>query len=120
MQVTNINQGSTTAVNIAAYQKSESRTIDKNKEVKDKVSTEPLPPFSSWQKDILLDVIGMLENNMQVENSHPLSKAEAKPIDTFEEAILELANVNSEQFAQDASQAQANLDPQSVLELFLE
>lgn len=121
MQVTNINQGTAAAANLAAFKKQEIKKAEQaveNSAISN--NSEPIPPFNSWQKDILLDAISRLENNKQVDNSHPLGKADNRPIETFDEAIIELAGVKSNEFADSASKAQANIVPQQILDLFMD
>lgn len=120
MQVTNIKQETAAAANLAAFKKQETKRSNDAKNTDATTSSEPIPPFNSWQKDILLDAILKLENNKQVDNSHPLSKADNRPIETFDEAIIELAGVKSDKFASSASKAQANIAPKQVLDLFME
>ncbi|TAL69812.1 MAG: hypothetical protein EPN82_04100 [Bacteroidetes bacterium] len=74
--------------------------------------------FTSWQKDILLTALEKLENNIQVEDIHPLSRRDAAPIETHDEALNELNFVKSNQFVQEAYGAQANLNPQDIMYLF--
>lgn len=120
MQVTNINQGTASAANVAAFKKQELKKAEQARENSAISNSEPIPPFNSWQKDILLDAISRLENNKQVDNSHPLGKADNRPIETFDEAIIELAGVKSKEFAGTASNAQANIVPQQILDLFMD
>lgn len=75
---------------------------------------------TAWQKDILSSAISRLENNMQVEDKSPLNYATAAPIETYQEALGELKNLISNNFAQYAAKAQANLTPQDILYLFEE
>ncbi len=120
MQVTNIKQGSAAAANLAAFKKQEARKNTNTDTIAAPSANEPIPPFNSWQKDILLDAILKLDNNKQVDNSHPLSKADNRPIETFDEAIIELAGVKGNDFAKSGSNAQANISPKQVLDLFME
>ncbi len=76
-------------------------------------------PYTKWQKDIMLSAIKKLENNIQVDDIHPLSRADSAPIDTYQEALIELSHTQSPTFAEQASGAQANLKPEDVLSLFL-
>ncbi len=73
---------------------------------------------TAWQKDILSSAISRLENNIQVEDKSPLNYATAAPIETYHEALVELKNLISNNFAQYAAKAQANLTPQDILYLF--
>ena len=72
----------------------------------------------AWQKDILMQALDKLENNIQLDNSHPLDKVQSAPIESFEEALIELSFIKSPFFLENASQAQANLKPESVVNLF--
>ncbi|MDQ1267013.1 MAG: hypothetical protein QG635_2166 [Bacteroidota bacterium] len=75
-------------------------------------------PSVAWQKDILLQALDMLENSMHLDNSHPLDRVENTPIETFDEAVIELSFLKQPVFLQQASGAQANLKPEDVLPIF--
>lgn len=66
----------------------------------------------------LLKTLGHLENNIHLDNSHPLNKPSNAPIESFEEAIIELGYFKTPFFKVNASAAQANLKNQDVLYLF--
>lgn len=73
----------------------------------------------NWNKQILLDALEKLENNLQTDDSHPLGRNENKPIETFEEALAELKFLkSSEKFKEFAAAAQANIEAKDVLSLF--
>ncbi|MBI5326362.1 MAG: hypothetical protein HZB41_13995 [Ignavibacteriae bacterium] len=74
--------------------------------------------LSRWQKDILLTALEKLENIIQMDDIHPLSRQNAAPIETYQEAIKELEFVKSPKFSSEAYGAQANLNPQDVMFLF--
>jgi hypothetical protein len=82
----------------------------------DSEKVEPTP--QSWKKKILLDALDVLENKMQVDNNHPLSSEDYAPIESFEEALIELSFLRDTSFKRDASAAQANVNPSAILELF--
>ncbi len=73
----------------------------------------------SWQNDILLSALDMLENNIQLDNNHPLDRLGNQPIDNFDEALLELRFLQTDTFKNQASSAQANINAADVLSLFL-
>lgn len=75
---------------------------------------------TEWQKNILLDAISSIENNIQVDNNHPLSRADYAPIESFQEAQIELQWFKTPMFATQASGAQANLKAEDVSSLFVE
>lgn len=75
---------------------------------------------TSWQKDILLNALDNLENKIQSANSHPLDNVANAPIETHDEALIELSFVNNPIFKEQAVDAQANINPEQVLALFLE
>lgn len=75
---------------------------------------------ANWQKDILLDALNMIENNIQLDNNNPLDRPENQPIESYEEALIELQFFNTLTFKHQASKAQANLEPKDVLDLFVE
>jgi len=91
------------------------------KEVKDTKNTstaENSQSLTAWQKDILLQAMDKLENNVQVNNNHPLGKANYEPIESFDEALIELGFIKSPFFKQYASEAQANLTAEQVMPIF--
>ncbi len=95
----------------------QSKQIDSSEILSAKESKSSM---NSWQKDILLDAISMLENNKQLDDSHPLDKSANIPIETFEEALMELSFINTDTFAKEAIGAQANLSGEDILYLFTE
>lgn len=76
--------------------------------------------ITNWQKDILLSAINDLENNIQPDNSHPLTRSDYRPIDSYQEALVELKFLNNSTFKSEAGSAQANLSGQDVVSLFTE
>ncbi len=97
------------------------KTFEALQGVSTKQQSEKVEPSSqSWKKKILLDALDVLENKMQVDNKHPLSREDYAPIESFEEALIELNFLNDSSYNKDASAAQANLNPESILELFAE
>ncbi len=73
---------------------------------------------ASWQKDILLNALDRLENNIQTDDSHPLDRAGNMPIESFDEALIELSFIKTPMFRAQASGAQANINPEDVAQLF--
>lgn len=71
-----------------------------------------------WQQEILLDALDALENNIQVDDKSPLFSENAAPIEDYQEALLELRELISNDFEKFAAQAQANLTPGDILYLF--
>lgn len=67
---------------------------------------------------VLLKTLENLENNKQMDNSHPLKKSENLPIESFEEVLIELSYFKTPFFKVNASAAQANLRNEDVLYLF--
>jgi len=75
----------------------------------------------NWNKEVLMQGLDFLENKIQLANTGSLlDKVENKPIETFEEALLELSFINTELFKSQASKAQANISPQVVFDLLTE
>lgn len=85
---------------------------------KDKI--ELSQPNSNWQKDILLSALDMLESKISIDNDYPLDKIENRPIETFEEALIELQFIKTNRFKEEASSAQANISAEDILSLFIE
>lgn len=85
---------------------------------KDRIEEKVEPPSQSWKKKILLDALDVLENNIQPDNNHPLSREDYAPIESYEEALIELSFLKESNFSKDASAAQANIEHESILELF--
>lgn len=91
------------------------------KMTKDEASTQVTSTDSKWQKNILMDAINMLENNIQTDdNNHPLSQTSNAPIESFDEALIELSFTKTPFFKETASQAQANLTGSDISQLFTE
>lgn len=75
---------------------------------------------TAWQKDILMQALDKLENNMHVDNSLPLNKQASGPIESFDEALIELSFTKTPFFRREASAAQANIKAEDILSLFTE
>lgn len=75
---------------------------------------------SAWQKDILLSALDNIEKKMGTASGHPLDGSGNQPIETYEEAMIELSFVKGPRFRQEAGGAQANIEPRDVLYLFTE
>lgn len=96
--------------------------VTKTEKPNEKPSVKPNDNLSQsiWAKKVLLDTLDRLENNIQLDDSHPLDRGGAQPIETFEEALQELKLTKSKSFIDFLGPAQANIEPQSVLSLFVE
>jgi hypothetical protein len=70
--------------------------------------------------EALLDTIGRLENNIQYEETHPLDFAASAPIESHEEALAELKFLKSDKFKHEAYNAQANINHDDVVNLFVD
>lgn len=86
----------------------------------DKIDPKEAEITMNWQRDILLDALEKLENTVQPDNNHPLDTQANQPIETFEEALVELRFVENPKFVTEAAKAQANINANSVIELFAE
>lgn len=76
---------------------------------------------TNWQKDILLSALDSLENKIhEADNSHPLDIKFNAPIETNEEALIELNMLTSDTFKEQAYKAQANIDAQDIMTLFVD
>ena len=75
---------------------------------------------TAWQKDILMQALDKLENNMHVDNSLPLNKQSSGPIESFDEALIELSFTKTPFFRREAASAQANIKAEDILSLFTE
>ena len=124
MNITKVNMGAVSNLNIKPYIPEEI-TVDEVKNAKKDIKSDNLDAqkdvFSStWQQDILLDAINKLENNIQVNNIHPLDSIPNQPIENFEEALKELKNVDLSLIRRDGSDAQANISPETIISLFID
>lgn len=78
-------------------------------------------PNDAWRRNILLQGLEKLENNIQLDDSLPLFKSGAAPIQNYAEALKELkALINDENFAKNAGGAQANIKAESVVDIFID
>jgi|GEM_PF-1223885 len=108
----------TPSVQIAIDTRDVRNTAGKTKETGKSTQVKDNAVINSWQKDILLQAIDELENNIQPDNSHPLTRSDYRPIDNFHEALVELSFLKNPQFKAEAYQAQANIKPEDVSYLF--
>lgn len=124
MKITDIRNNSTQDANLHAYKPEELKNINFNKiDKSDKlnISTQANETASSqWQRDILLTAIEKMENNLQIDDNHPLGKVSNAPIETFEEALIELSFLKSDKYQNTASLAQANIKAEDIFYLFKE
>jgi hypothetical protein len=116
MKVTNIKQSNYDAYQPIELKKSEPKQVSGNIEDKMDISGNK----ANWQKNILMDALTSIENNIQLDNIHPLDRVENQPIENFDQALIELNFIHSPFFKAQASGAQANLKPQDILNLFRE
>lgn len=118
MKVTEIRSTNVPSVDVRPYQPEKIEKKKESQPIRDKVeiSSENV----NWQKDILLSALDLIENKVTKDAAHPLDKLENRPIETFEEALLELRFLNTDTFAREAAFAQANLKAEDILSLFME
>jgi hypothetical protein len=76
--------------------------------------------MNKWQQDILINAMDKLINNIQLDNSHPLGKAENQPLENYKEAMDVLSEMNSESLRNFGSKAQANISAETFLQLVVE
>ncbi len=118
MKVTEIRASGIQAVDVKSFQPEKVEKKAESNTIKDKV--EISAESMNWQKDILLSALELIENKVQPDASYPLDKVENRPIETFEEALLELRFLNTDVYAKEALGAQANIKTEDVLSLFIE
>ncbi len=115
MNVTEIRDSGSNPYDLSLFDAIQSEPIKAAESVK----KEPAPPSSaSWQKKILIDALDKLENNIHLDDSNPLDKLNNSPIESYEEALIELSFIKSPFFKTHASQAQANVNANDVMYLF--
>jgi len=85
-----------------------------------KSDTDNKQKLNNWQEQILLNAIDKLANNIQVDNSHPLGRPENSPLESYDEAMQLLSEINSESLRNFGSKAQANVSPESFMRLLIE
>ena len=115
MKITEIRHQPITTYESRAFKNAE--VVKKNEAVQGDTLTKSIQD-TEWQKNILLDAISSLENNMQMDNSHPLSRSDYMPIEDFAEAMNEMPFFSTDLFKSQASSAQANLRAEDVAMLF--
>lgn len=118
MKITEIRPQGTPAVEVRTFQPEKIEKKSQQNIIMDKVeiSSENV----NWQKDILLNALEMIESKVAREVEHPLDKVENRPIETFDEALIELRFLNTDKFAKEALSAQANIKAEDILSLFIE
>ncbi len=116
MNITKIGNVEASPYNPIGLKKSEiSKKIDNPTENKTKDVNK-----AEWQKDILLSALDNLENKIQPANNHPLDKVTNAPIETSEEAMIELSFLNTQIYKDQAYNAQANINVEDVMSLILD
>lgn len=90
------------------------------KQIAEKTAPSQDAKLNAWQKDILINALDKLVNNIQVDNSHPLGRAENAPIETRSEAFAVLETINSDYLSKFGSQFQANISAASFMNLVME
>ncbi len=117
MKVTDIRYQPINTIETKAFKNAE---VIKKSEIIANSTSKTITRDTEWQKNILLDAISSIENNIQVDNNHPLSRADYSPIESLTEAEIELAWFKTPMFVTQASGAQANLAPEDISGLFVE
>jgi hypothetical protein len=116
MQIQEITASRTESVENKAF--TSKPAVKKNKNF-DAEQSNSQTASTAWQKNILMDAISSLENNIQMDNTHPLSMSINAPIESFSEAMIELSFTKTQKFQKEASFAQANIDINNVLTLLM-
>ena len=62
----------------------------------------------------------MLNSNIHLDDKYPLDKKEAAPIETFDEARIELSFLKNSTFKDQAYNAEANIQTPDVVSLFMD
>lgn len=94
--------------------------VENNKQNVVETPVNDVIKLNPWQKDILTNAIDKLLNNIQLDNSHPLKMAENKPLESYQEALNILEEINSESLRNFGSQAQANVSAYTFMQLMIE
>lgn len=97
---------------------SDGPNLERTKKINNQTENNIKKVNNDFSPGILLKAIENLENNKHLDNSHPLSKIDNAPIESLEEAIIELRYFKSPFFKANASAAQANLKNEDILYLF--
>ncbi len=107
---------------VANYEPYAPKKIDANKlsEVQKNDTASVEKSNEAWQKNILLDALDSIESTLVKDGSHPLDTASNAPIESFDEALIELNFIKTPMFEKYASQAQANIKAEDVVALFAE
>jgi hypothetical protein len=121
MKVTNIQLTPKDSGEIISYN---SEIAEKTASVQQSQPAEEVSERKEWQLDILLDALDRLENNIQLDDNeqssnHPLSVKNFYPIESLEEAMIEISYIKSPFFKSNALEAQANIDAKDVASLFV-
>ncbi len=118
MKVTEIRQAPIQAIDVKSFKPDVIAKAKPEKAIADKIDLSS--DSVNWQKDILLSALDMLEDKISVDSDYPLDRVENKPIETFDEALIELNFLKSAKFRNEASAAQANISAADILSLFIE
>ncbi|MGA2296486.1 MAG: hypothetical protein ABSG15_02955 [FCB group bacterium] len=74
---------------------------------------------STLKNNLLSDTINKLENNIHMNDIHPLDNKSSLPINSFKEAINELNFIKTDKFKTEALFVHANINPGEILDLFV-
>lgn len=114
MKITEIRTNPSQNFNYPEFQKIGPR------EIAEKEQKDIKKPSPEWQQNILLQGLDQLENNIQMDDNHPLDKSASAPIETYEEALEELKFTKNSAFREYASPAQANIRGEDIISLFVD
>lgn len=117
MNITEIRESGSKQYDLSLFEAIQSESIIETESVKNEYTTKD---STSRQKKILLDALDKLENNLHLDDSNPLDKLKNTPIESYEEALIELSFIKSPFFKIHASQAQANVNTNDVMYLFVD
>lgn len=113
-----VSKSQTTSQNVTDYSTYAAKQVQKNLNDDRNDSSKEQKINPDWQKNILMQGLDKLENSIQMDNSHPLDNVNAAPIESFEEALIELSFMKTPFFIENAAAAQANISAESIVSLF--
>lgn len=117
MKITSINPENTQKFEIYSNYLTKKGKVENHQTIVNKAINIDKSNESYWQALFLDKALDQMVNNLQNDNSHPLSKKENEPINTYFEALSELQKVNTSTMKNDGLGAHLYIDSKNYLDI---
>ncbi|GEM_PF-1242167 len=117
MKITSINAENTQKFEIYSNYLTKKGKVENHQSIVNKAVDTDKSNESYWQALFLDKALDQMVNNLQNDNSHPLSKKENEPINTYLEALGELNKINAEAIKGQGLAAHSFIDSKNYLDI---